>query len=72
MGASIQFTLNQIRRAHFLETAGDPAREVALRKLEKRVDTAGVDQSAIELPRISDMPKEFRHWCDAMGFPLSR
>src|SRR5262249_3288261 len=70
MGASIQFTLNQIRRAHFPETAGDPASEVALGKIEKRVDTAGVDQSAIELPRTSDMRKKFRHWRNAMGFLL--
>ena len=36
MRASIQFTLTQILQAHVLQTAGDPASEVALRKFAKR------------------------------------
>ena len=57
MRASIQFALNQILQAHVLQTSGDPASEVALRKFEERVDTSGIDQSAVELLRITDMRK---------------
>src|SRR5438132_219284 len=39
MRASIQFALNQILQAHVLQTSGDPASEVALRKFEKRACT---------------------------------
>jgi len=53
-----------------LEASGDPASEVALRKFEKRVDTSGIDQSAVELLRITDMHKQFCHGCDALGFLL--
>ena len=70
MRASIQFALNQILQAHVLQTSGDPASEVALRKFEKRVDTSGIDQSAVELLRITDMHKKFCHGCDAVGFLL--
>ena len=70
MGASIQFALNQILHAHVFEAAANPAREVALRKLEKRVDTSGVDESAVELLGTSDMRKEFLYWCDAIGLLL--
>src|ERR1700730_11520418 len=42
MRASIQFALNQILQAHALQTSGDPASEVALRKFEKRVNVVSI------------------------------
>jgi hypothetical protein len=42
MRASIQFALNQILQAHVLQTSGDPASGVALRKFEKRVNVVSI------------------------------
>jgi hypothetical protein len=70
MRASLQFALRQIRPIHLLQTAGDPASEIAFGKIEKRVDTAAIDQSAIQVSRTGYVPKEFRHGCNTMGFLL--
>jgi hypothetical protein len=64
MRASIQFALNQILQAHVLQMSGNTASEVALRKFEKRVDTSGIGQSAVDWPDppiISAEPLENLH-----------
>src|ERR1044072_3708187 len=66
-GASSQFTFLTLRKTfRLLETLLNSAGKVALREIEEIVDSARVDQRAIDLLLVADVSKQLRYRDNSM------